>query len=109
MPATETTTHTRDAAPRAKPVLVFFYSPRSGPSRRMDGLVSWLYVRERKRLRLRLVNVDVCAETAERYRVSSVPTLLLLKGRQVVARLEGKVPGHQIDAAVLPHLTSVRQ
>jgi thioredoxin-like negative regulator of GroEL len=93
-----------DVGPRAKALLVFFYSPTSGPSRRMDGLVSWLYVRERKRLRLRLVNVDVSAQTAERFRVSEVPTLLLLKGRAVVARLEGKVTGQQIDDAVLPHL-----
>jgi thioredoxin 1 len=93
-----------DVRSRAKALLVFFYSPTSGPSRRMDGLVSWLYVRERKRLRLRLVNVDISAQTAERYRVSEVPTLVLIKGREIVARLEGKVTGRQIDAAVLPHL-----
>jgi thioredoxin 1 len=93
-----------DIRSRAKALLVFFYSPTSGPSRRMDGLVSWLYVRERKRLRLRLVNVDISAQTAERYLVSEVPTLVLIKGREIVARLEGKVTGQQIDAAVLPHL-----
>jgi thioredoxin 1 len=89
---------------RDKPVLLFFYSPRSGPSRRMDGLVSWLYVRERKRLRLRMVNVDACKDIAERFKVEMVPTLLLVKDRRVVARLEGKVTGQQIDDAMLPHL-----
>lgn len=89
---------------QAKALLLFFYSPTSGPSRRMDGLVSWLYVRERKRLRLRLVNVDTCRRTADRYGVSQVPTLVLIKGRQVVATLEGRVTGQQIDDAVLPHL-----
>ena len=93
-----------DVSSRGKALLLFFHSPTSGPSRRMDGLVSWLYVRERKRLRLRLVNVDVSAQAAERFRVSEVPTLLLIKGREVVARLEGKVTGQQIDDAVLPHL-----
>ncbi|SRR5581483_1907446 len=87
-----------------KAMLLFFYSPTSGPSRRMDGLVSWLYVRERKRLRLRMVNVDVCRDIAERFRVATVPTLVLVKGRRVVARLEGKVTGQQIDDAMLPHL-----
>jgi len=89
---------------REQAVLLFFYSPTSGPSRRMDGLVSWLYVRERKRLRLRMVNVDVCRDIAERFRVTTVPTLMLVKGRRVVARLEGKVTGQQIDEAMLPHL-----
>ncbi len=88
----------------AKALLLFFYSPTSGPSRRMDGLVSWLYVRERKRLRLRLVNVDDREDIAARFRVSKVPTLVLVKGRAVVARLEGKVTGREIDEAVLPHL-----
>jgi thioredoxin-like negative regulator of GroEL len=92
------------AGSHAEALLLFFYSPTSGPSRRMDGLVSWLYVRERKRLRLRLVNVETCTATAQRYSVTQVPTLVLIKGRKVVARLEGKVTGQQIDAAVLPHL-----
>lgn len=93
----------RDERPDA--LLIFFYSPRSGPSRRMDGLVSWLYVRERKRLRLRLVNVDACPQSAARYGVTEVPTLVLIKGSEIVARVEGRVTGQQLDDAVLPKLT----
>ena len=70
----------------------------------MDGLVSLLFVRERKRMRLRTVDVDDRPELAERFRIATVPTLLLVKGREVVARLEGRVTGRQIDAAMLPHL-----
>jgi thioredoxin-like negative regulator of GroEL len=102
-PAPPTGGTQRDAA-RPRALLVFFYSPRSGPSRRMDGLVSWLFVRERKRLRVRMVNVDVCVRTAERYGITQVPTLVLIKGREIVARLEGRVTGQQLDDAVLPHL-----
>src|SRR5207249_5592836 len=81
---------------RAKALLLFFYSPTSGPSRRMDGLVSWLYVRERKHLKLHHVNVDARKDLAARFRVSKVPTLLLIKGADVVARLEGRVTGREI-------------
>jgi thioredoxin-like negative regulator of GroEL len=70
----------------------------------MDGLVSWLYVRERRHLRLRAVDVDSSPEIAERFRVTTVPTLVLVKDRRVVVRLEGRVTGRQIDEAVLPHL-----
>ncbi len=87
-----------------KPLLLFFSSPTSGPSRRMDGLVSLLFVRERKRLRLRTVDVDREPELAQRFGVTTVPTLLLVKDRSVVARLEGRVTGRAIDAAMLPHL-----
>jgi thioredoxin len=87
-----------------KAVLLFFYSPSSGPSRRMDGIVSWLYVRERKRLSLQTVNVDSHHEIASRFGVESVPALILLKDGQQVTRLDGRVTGQQIDDAVLPHL-----
>jgi thioredoxin-like negative regulator of GroEL len=70
----------------------------------MDGLVSWLYVRERRRLRLKTVDVDRRPDVAERFRVEQVPTLLLVKDRRVVVRLEGRVTGRQIDSAILPHL-----
>jgi thioredoxin-like negative regulator of GroEL len=94
----------RGSKPRMQAVLLFFFSPRSGPSRRMDGLVSWLYVRERKRLRLKTIDVDRHVDIAERFRVKEVPTLLLVKDRRVVVRLEGRVTGRQIDSAILPHL-----
>jgi thioredoxin-like negative regulator of GroEL len=101
-------TSVREAGARGrrarKAVLLFFYSPSSGPSRRMDGIVSWLYVRERKRLNLQTVNVDVHHEIASRFDVSSVPALILLKDGEVVSRLDGRVTGQQIDDAVLPHL-----
>ena len=70
----------------------------------MDGLVSWLYVRERKHLKLHHVNVDARKDLAARFRVSKVRTLLLIKGADVVARLEGRVTGREIDDAMLPHL-----
>ena len=87
-----------------KAVLLFFYSPSSGPSRRMDGIVSWLYVRERKHLRLHTINIDTQREIASRFDVSSVPALILLKGGRIVSRLDGRVTGQQIDEAMLPHL-----
>ena len=87
-----------------KAVLLFFYSPSSGPSRRMEGIVSWLYVRERKHLRLHMINVDAQPEIASRFDVSGVPALVLVKGGRIVCRLDGRVTGQQIDEAMLPHL-----
>jgi len=86
------------------PLLLFFYSPTSGPSRRLDGLVSCLYVRERSRLRLQKIDVNERRDVAERLRVTTVPTLMLVKDSRIVAQLEGKVTGQQIRDTVLPHL-----
>ena len=91
------------------PLLLFFYEPTSGPSRRLDGLVSCLYVRERSRLRLAKVDVSERRDVADRLRVTTVPTLMLVKDSRVVAQLEGRVTGQQIRDTVLPHLDSERQ
>jgi thioredoxin-like negative regulator of GroEL len=93
-----------DAGTCDEPLLLFFYSPTSGPSRRMDGLVSCLYVRERARLRLRKVDVDARRDVAERCRIKTVPTLLLVKGKEIVAQLEGRVTGKELRDTMLPHL-----
>ena len=90
-----------DAAPAT---LLFFHSRSSGPSRRMDGLVSWFYVRERKRVRLHVIDVDERRDIAALFEIETVPTLVLVKANRVVARLEGRATGHQIDDAMLPHL-----
>jgi len=70
----------------------------------MDGIVSWLYVRERKRLRLQTVDVERHGDLASRFGVSDVPSLILVKDGRVVSRLDGRVTGQQIDDAMLPHL-----
>jgi len=70
----------------------------------MDGIVSWLYVRERKRLRLQTVDVERHGDVASRFGVSDVPALILVKDGKVVSRLDGRVTGQQIDDAMLPHL-----
>lgn len=70
----------------------------------MEGIVSWLYVRERNRLRLQTVDVERHAELASRFGVSAVPALILVKDGKVVSRLDGRVTGQQIDEAMLPYL-----
>jgi thioredoxin-like negative regulator of GroEL len=89
-----------------KAVLLFFYSPTSGPSRRMDSLVSWLCVRERKRLRLHAVNADEHPDVVTGFGLTRIPALVLVKDGQAVARIEGRATGSQIDETILPHLRS---
>ena len=70
-------------------LLVFFSSERSGPARRMESLLAHLERKERQRLRVRRVDVDASPELAERFKVDVVPTLVLVKGRRAVSRLDG--------------------
>jgi thioredoxin-like negative regulator of GroEL len=87
-----------------KPLLVFFWSPRSGPARRMESLLAHLARKERERLKVMRVNIEREPELAERFRIAGVPTLVLVKGKRVVDRLEGRVSAPKIEAMLEPHL-----
>ena len=64
-----------------RPLLVFFWSERSGPARRMESLLAHFERKERQRLRIRRIDVDANPELAERFRVDVVPTLILIKDK----------------------------
>lgn len=87
-----------------RPLLVFFWSERSGPARRMESLLAHLERKERQRLRLRRVDVDANPALAERFKVDVVPTLVLVKGKRAVARLDGRTSAPRIEAMLAPHL-----
>lgn len=87
-----------------RPLLVFFSSTRSGPARRMESLLAHLGRKERARLRVTRVDVDQRPELAERFKVETVPTLVLVKDKRVVVRLEGRSSAPRIEQAIAPHL-----
>lgn len=71
----------------------------------MDSLLAQLARRERHRLKVALVDVEEQPELAERFNVRKVPTLVLVKGKRSVARLEGRANAAEIDELVEEHLT----
>ncbi|MGZ8691921.1 MAG: thioredoxin family protein [Gaiellaceae bacterium] len=90
----------------AKPLLVFFWSERSGPARRMESLLAHLARKERTRLRVMRVDIEEQPEVAERFRVASVPALVLVKGKRVVDRIDGRASAPKIEGMLAPHLTA---
>jgi thioredoxin 2 len=70
----------------------------------MESLLAHLARKERHRLSVTRVDVDEKPELAQRFEVRSVPTLILIKGRRAVARLEGKARAAEIEELVDRHL-----
>jgi thioredoxin-like negative regulator of GroEL len=91
----------------SRPLLVFFTSERSGPARRMESLLAHLARKERRRLRTARVDVDSQPEVAAKFKVDSVPTLVLVKERHAVARLEGRVSAPRIESMLEPFLEAI--
>lgn len=70
----------------------------------MESLLAHLARKERERLDVMRVDVEQQPEVAERFRIASVPTLVLVKRKRVVDRLEGRVSAPKIEAMLEPHL-----
>ena len=70
----------------------------------MESLLAQLARKERHRLRVQSVDVEEQPEIAKRFRVRKVPTLVLVKGRRAVARLEGRANAAEIEELVEEHL-----
>jgi thioredoxin-like negative regulator of GroEL len=91
-------------ADEARPLLVFFTSERSGPARRMESLLAHLARKERHRLRITRIDADASPDLARRFRVTGVPTLVLVKGKRAVARIDGRASAPRIEEVLEPHL-----
>jgi len=87
-----------------RPLLVFFRNARSGPARRMESLIAHVARKERSRLKVREIDIDEQTDLAERFQVETVPTLVLVKDKRVVGRLEGRVSAPRIDQLLKQHL-----
>jgi thioredoxin 1 len=96
-------------APTPLPTLLFFTTAKSGPARRMESLLAHLARKERSRLRISRIDLDESPEWADRLKVTEIPSLILVKDRRPVARLEGRVSAPQIERMIEPYLETTKE
>ena len=82
--------------------LVFVGRRHCGASRRMESLVAWIKVTQKKHLRVVELDADRSPELAQRLGVRTTPTLVLLRGGAILRRLEGRATGRQIEELIGP-------
>lgn len=87
------------------PVLVDFWAPWCGPCRVVAPVLEEI-ASERPDLRIVKLNVDENQQTAARYQVLSIPTLILFKGGAPVKTVVGAYPKKKLEAELEPVLTA---
>lgn len=83
-----------DVLESAEPVLVDFWAAWCPPCRMMDPVLESLA----KDFKVYKVNVETNQPLAARYRVNSIPTLMIFHQGRVVARHEGVTPEAKLRA-----------
>ena len=90
----------------AQPGLVFFHSSLSGHCRRVEGFLAQVLQRRRNHGTFKLYSVDEDKrpDLVERFGIDTVPTLVVVEGKLVRARLERPRGCREIERFLAPWL-----
>lgn len=75
-----------------KPFVLDFWAPWCGPCRMMEPLLEELAAESGEKITVGKLNVDDNPETAMRYDVMSIPTILVFVNGAVTKKLVGAMP-----------------
>lgn len=70
----------------------------------MESLLAHIARKERNALRVKKIDVDERPDVAKRFRIAEVPSLALVKGQRVVARLDGRSTQPTIESMIELHV-----
>jgi len=88
-------------------VLLDLWAPWCGPCRAVAPVLESIAGRYAGRLKVVKVNVDDNPATARAYDARSIPTLVMIRDGQTVARVVGAQPEPALVAQLEPHLPPV--
>jgi thioredoxin 1 len=89
-----------------QPVLVDFWAPWCGPCRVVHPILEEIAAERQDELRIVSLNVDDNQQTAARYEVLSIPTLIVFRDGAEAKRVVGALPKRRLEAELEPALVT---
>jgi thioredoxin 1 len=86
------------------PILVDFWAPWCGPCRVVHPILEEMLAERDGDLKIVSLNVDENQETAARYEVLSIPTMILFRSGAEAKRIVGALPKRRLEAELEPAL-----
>jgi thioredoxin 1 len=90
----------KDVLQSDTPVVVDFWAPWCGPCKAVGPMIEKMAETHRGKAQFVKINIDDNAETAQKYAIKSVPTIMFFKDGQVVDKHIGMVTAAKLEESL---------
>lgn len=81
-----------------KPIMVDFWAEWCGPCRAVSPILDQIATEHAEKIEIVKLNVDLNPDTAMKYQITSIPTMKVFKGGEVVKTVIGAKPKPALEA-----------
>jgi thioredoxin 1 len=100
------TTFQAEVLDSERPVLVDFWAPWCGPCQMMAPVLDAVAEKMAAKIKVVKLNTDENINTAQKYQILAIPSLLVFKNGEVVERIMGFKPQQQLETHLQTILAS---